>query len=116
MTDVTLTVERDIIGEVDATVTFRMAGGTDGQTRVLVHGMPEFELGKRYLVFFRQNFDATSVPITGVNQGYFEVSRNAQTGEEILLTADGDMVIGVENDQLILRHHHKQGTGPSPRF
>lgn len=111
LTEVTLTVERTIVGEVDATVTFRMAGGTDGQTRVIVHGMPEFELGKRYLVFFRQDFDVTAAPIIGFNQGYFEVSRDVETGEEILLNAYGDLVIGVENDQVILRHSPKQGMG-----
>lgn len=114
-TQVTLAVETEIFGSAGRTVTFRVAGGDDGDLRVMVHGMPEFQLDKRYLVFLGPRFQQTAVPIVGVNQGYFEVVQ-ADSGEPFLLNGNGDVVIGVEDDRVIARHNPERATGPRPQL
>jgi hypothetical protein len=103
-TEITLAVDRAIVGAPDKLVTFRIAGGTlDGQTAT-VFGMPTFELGERYLVFLRSGFETTADPIVGVNQGFFRVVHDAQANADTLLNADADIVLGVENDKIVVRH------------
>lgn len=116
LTEVTMEVTKEIVGVVGPTVTFRIAGGDDGQVSVTVFGMPKFEIGKRYVVFLRPNFEANAVPITGVNQGAFEVMPDVETGEEILLNADGDIVLDIENDRVVVRHNPERAAGPSPKL
>ena len=115
-TEVTLAVERSIVGNVYSTVRFRVAGGNDDKTSVIVFGMPKFELGKRYVIFLKPNFEETADPIIGVNQGYFEISQISGTGEEILLNANGDIVIGIENDQVLVQRNLDCAISPIPKL
>lgn len=114
-TEVTLAVDREIVGEAGSTVTFRVAGGVDGNEEVRVFGMPRFELGGRYVVFLRPGFADTGVPIVGVHQGFFEVAA-AENGEEVLLNADGDVVVAVEDDRVVCRRNPQRAAGPAPRL
>jgi hypothetical protein len=105
-TQVTMAVNRGIVGDLSSsTITFKVAGGSDGQTQVIVHGMPRFELGKRYVVFLRPNYQVTGAPIVGVNQGCFEVAVDTTTGQEMMLNNKGDIVTGLENDRVIVRQN-----------
>lgn len=115
-TEVTMAVERNIVGEVDSSVTFHIAGGADDKVSAVVHGMPKFELNKRYIVFLRFDFEQTSVPITGVNQGFFEIIEGGETGADILLNANGDIIVGVENNRVIVKHNPERTASPTPRL
>ncbi len=111
-TEVTLSVDRVVAGQADDTVTFRIAGGSDGQVEVTVFGMPQFEPGKRYVVFLGPDYQSTAAPITGVNQGFFQVSQLQGSGSDVLLNANGDIVLGIENDRVIVRHNPELITAP----
>lgn len=114
-TEVTLAVDREIVGSADDIVKLRVAGGSDDEVQVTVHGMPTFEIDKRYVLFLRRQLDDLGDPIVGVNQGYFEVVA-AEDGTEHLLNAAGDLVLGVEDDRIICRHNPERATGPMPRL
>jgi hypothetical protein len=111
-TEVTMAVDSDLLGSAGSSVLrFRIAGGTDGRGTMIVFGMPSFEIGKRYVVFLEPSFETTNVPIVGVNQGYFEIVRSEQTGEEIVLNADGDIVTGIDRGQVVLKHNPDRADG-----
>ena len=104
-TRVTMLVDQDIGGRLSAsTVTFKVAGGTDGETEVSVAGMPRFELDQRYVVFLRHDYTRDAAPIVGVNQGFFKIVPDAN-GEEQLLTEGGDIVVAIEDNELVVRQN-----------
>lgn len=104
-TRVTMLVDRDIGGSLSAsTVSFRVAGGTDGDTEVSVAGMPRFELDQRYVVFLRHDYTRDAAPIVGVNQGFFKIVPDAN-GADQLLTEGGDIVVAIENNELVVRQN-----------
>ncbi len=117
-TEITLSIDNKIVGNTDSTVTFRVAGGFDAETKteVTVFGMPSFELNKRYLVMLRPDFDSVADPIVGINQGFFEIVPDAQSGEDMLLNHDGDIVVAIENDIVIVRHNASRATRPLPNL
>jgi hypothetical protein len=110
-TEVTMLVDTEIVGSPGSTIRFRVAGGTSEQGTVIVFGMPSFELGKKYVLFLQPDFETTNTPIIGVNQGYFEVVRSDEGDAEILLNADGDIVVGVERGRLLVRHNPQRSKG-----
>ena len=112
-TEVTMLVETEIVGSPGSTIVFRVAGGTNEHGTAIAFGMPSFELGKKYVVFLQPDFETTNTPIVGVNQGYFEVVRSDEGNREILLNADGDIVVGVEHSQVLLRHNPQRSAGPT---
>jgi len=78
------------------TYTLRMEGGTVGRESIVCSGMPRFERGKRYLLFTSGN-GRTFSPITGFNQGAFEIAK--VDGVEVLRNQGGFELIGIENDR-----------------
>lgn len=115
-TRVTLEVEEEIVGQAGRFVELRVAGGSDGQVKVVVHGMPTFEMGQRYIVFLRPGFERAGDPLVGVDQGYFRVLRDAERNQDVLLNAKGDFVLGVERDRIVTRFNADRSQGPSPRL
>lgn len=119
-TEVTFRVERRIGGSPDPEIRFTLAGGSSGDETVVVFGMPEFVVGGRYVLMLRPDFERTNVPVVGVSQGYFEIAADPATGREMLLTADGDVVLGIENGRVAVRHstaglrHRTPQPGPAP--
>jgi hypothetical protein len=113
-TEVTIEVEQAIVGSTGSRVTFRVAGGSDDTHSVEVFGMPSFRHGNRYLLFLRPHFETTGVPIVGVNQGFFEVVVQSDGGEKIVLDHKGDYVLGIEHDELIVRHNAERSRHPVP--
>ena len=77
----------------------RLEGGRVGDTRLVVSGMPVFKMSRRYLLFVRGNNKHVS-PITGYNQGVFEIVQDR--GRRVLKNLDGLEVIGIENNRLVL--------------
>jgi hypothetical protein len=119
-TEVTMAVEKNIVGDVGSSVTFHIAGGEDDNVKAVVYGMPDFEINKRYIVFLRSDFKNSAVPITGVNQGFFEVVKDEATGEDILLNANGNIVVSVENNRVVVKQNPQRTAritlqmGPAP--
>ena len=86
-------------------VEFYVAGGTvDGRVAV-VPGTPKFEVGETYFLFLRNRYWEVGDPIVGVNQGFFRVQQDPQSGAEVLLRANADHVLGIENDRIVTRHN-----------
>ena len=112
-TRVTLKVDREIVGRIGGTVTFRIAGGTLDGERAVVFGMPTFELGKRYVVFLRPDFERTGAPLVGVHQGFFRVEKAPDRSPEIL-DFDGDVVVAVKNGRMVVRHGRGRPDRPRP--
>jgi hypothetical protein len=77
-TDVTVAVERAIVGSPGAEVTFRIAGGIVGRMGMRSSNDPVFQNGERVIVCL----DTTSVPasVVGLQQGKFPVRDDMVTG------------------------------------
>lgn len=115
-TEVTLSLGTETVGSADSTVTFRVAGGSDERGTVTVFGMPRFALGERYVVFLQRGFAATGAPIAGVNQGYFQVVELPDTGRQALLNADGDVLLGIQDNRFVTRRNQERATRSAPRL
>jgi hypothetical protein len=74
---VTLGVDEVVAGTPSAELTLRLAGGEVGAVRQSIDGMPEFQVGERYVVFLDRAQDPPTIsPITGFNQGLYRVERS----------------------------------------
>ena len=104
-TEVTLAVDRAVVGTPSSSITFRVAGGSDGVRRMTVFGMPTFEMGRRYLVFLHPDYTRTAAPLVGVHQGFFQVVDDPMSGAPMLLDADDNVVVGIEGDRVAVRRN-----------
>jgi hypothetical protein len=106
-------------GAAGGNIELLVAGGEIDGRGVVVHGMPTFELGGEYVVFLKNAYWDSADPIVGVNQGFFRVVKDPASGQDLLLTAEGDRVLGVEEDRLVLRRgdesaKDEHGATPAP--
>jgi hypothetical protein len=115
-TEVTIRVDRQVGGAAGPEIRLTLAGGSAGGETVVVHGMPEFEIGGRYVLLLRPDFARTNVPVVGVSQGWFEIVRDPVSGAERLLNADGAVVLGVEGGRLAVRRDAVRVDRRSPRL
>ena len=85
-TDVTVAVERTIVGAPGGEVTFRIAGGIVGSMGMRTSNDPVFQDGERVLVFL----DTTTVPpsVVGLQQGKFTIRDTTVTSAGETLTLD----------------------------
>jgi hypothetical protein len=103
-TDVTLAVDQKLFGDAAGDeITIRLAGGSNGKVRVTVAGMPQFELDGRYILFLRPGFENYADPITGIDQGFFQIVPSSDGTQDLLLNASGNIVTGVQNDRIMVR-------------
>jgi hypothetical protein len=108
-TEVTLKVSDAIVGSVGKNLRFTMAGGTSHGRTVTVAAMPSFEVGERYILFLQSNYRTNAAPIMGVNQGYFHVATPKAGGPEMVLNSASDMVLGVEENRVMVRRNPDRG-------
>lgn len=82
----------------DVELTF--AGGRIGETAELVGGMPQFAIGQRVVIFYRDTESAS--PIVGFHQGCFGLrqSDGAISDDDEVVTADHLPVVGVAGGRL----------------
>ncbi len=86
-TIVTFGVEETVAGAVPAQVHVRLSGGTIGDERQSIDGMPDFAIGERYVVMLDADRSPPLVsPIVGFNQGLYRVV--AEPGSERPLVRD----------------------------
>ena len=64
---------------VTTSLTLTMLGGTVGTDTLTVAGAPTFKKGFRYLVFIAGN-GSVMFPLVGVQQGIFQIRKEASTG------------------------------------
>jgi len=82
------------------TFTLQLEGGKVGADELRVSFMPQFVVGRRYLVYVRpDNFKALS-PIVGFNQGAFEV-KTSQNKQVLVGVANGLELIGIREDRFL---------------
>jgi hypothetical protein len=94
-------------------VQFTIAGGTvDGRT-ARVFGMPTFQANEDVMLFLRQGYRRAGDPVVGVNQGAFRIVNEG--GGEMMLDADSNYVIGVENDRVVTRRNPRAATASAHR-
>ena len=56
----------------DAEYRLRVSGGVVGQRAEVYQGLPQLDVGRRYILFIRENFSAL-FPVVGLHQGVFRV-------------------------------------------
>jgi hypothetical protein len=114
-TRVTLETISPVKGSLGNEVELVVAGGTlDGQS-AFIPGMPEFEVGGTYFLFLKEDYPAIADPIVGVSQGFFQVIQDPESGQEIVLNANSDYVIGIEDDRVLSRRNPQvQARGGRP--
>jgi hypothetical protein len=80
-TFVTFAVERTLKGTAQSEVVLEFLGGTVGDDRLEVGGMPKFNVGQREIVFVQKN-GTQFCPLVRVMHGRYRVEREAATGRE----------------------------------
>lgn len=115
-TEVTLQVDRQIGDPVGPEIRFTLAGGRTEDESFIVFGMPRFEIGGRYILLLRRDFERTNVPVVGVSQGFFQIVRDPATDRDMLLDADGDIVLSIEDDRVALRRNPARARPHTPRL
>ncbi len=114
-TRVKLAIDEEVYGVAGSQVVLEVAGGSYGGQTLTIQGMPRFEKGKAYLLLLRRGYETAGDPVVGVNQGFFQVLTDPATGAEVLLDASGDVVIGVANDDVVVRHGAARSGRPAPQ-
>jgi hypothetical protein len=85
VTYVTFKVEDRFKGNVGATYSIRLLGGTvDGKTMV-VTDTPKFNVGDRDILFVENN-GSQFVPLVGISHGRFRIQREQTTGRDVVMT------------------------------
>jgi hypothetical protein len=90
-TYVTFQTQDSIKGNVDASYTIRLLGGTVGDETMEVTDAPKFKVGDRDILFVEHN-NEQFVPLVGINHGRFHVQRDEQTGRDVVLNGEGEPV------------------------
>ncbi len=75
-TAVTIAVEEQLKGMPQAVIVLTMPGGTAGDVRRVVYGVPQFFLGERVIAFLHRRADGTLLP-TGLAMGKYSVLQRA---------------------------------------
>jgi hypothetical protein len=85
VTYVTFRVEDSFKGNLGATYSVRLLGGTvDGET-MEVTDTPKFNVGDRDILFVENN-GSQFVPLVGISHGRFRVDRDRATGRDVVMT------------------------------
>jgi len=100
-TFVTLTDLRVIHGFYGAAnLVFQLRGGKiDGEIQD-IEGSPKFVINERVLLFIKGN-GAELIPFVGWAHGVFRVFHDEKTGSDQIKDHDGNLVVGIADDELI---------------
>jgi len=81
--------------------TIRMMGGKVGDERLIVSDIPEFEVGKRYLLFFR--FDNPYCPILGRYLRTFKIKHDPALNRERIFSYHDEKIYGFHDGGKVLK-------------
>jgi len=87
-TYVTFAVERVLRGRAGPTITLEFLGGTVGEDRLEVSGMPVFSRGERNLVFVQKN-GVQFCPLVAMGHGRYRVERDTVAARDIVVRDNG---------------------------
>jgi hypothetical protein len=87
VTYVTFRVEEGFKGNVGATYSVRLLGGTVGGETMEVTDTPKFNVGDRAILFVENN-GSQFVPLVGISHGRFRVDRDQTTDRDVVRTND----------------------------
>lgn len=87
-TYVTFAVERVLKGRAGPTLTLEFLGGTVGEDRLQVSGMPVFSRGGRDLVFVQKN-GVQFCPLVAMGHGRYRVERDDAGARDIVVRDNG---------------------------
>ncbi len=82
VTIVDFRLERALKGLVESVRRVEFLGGTIGDRQLVVHGMPQFTVGDRDVVFLRDVPDV--FPVVGGTQGRFKILRGADAVDRVM--------------------------------
>lgn len=92
VTDIAFREVQTIKGtEAGGSTAITVLGGTLGDERIEIGGVPHFQPGARYVVFSKGNGRAV-FPVVGGDQGMFRVMIDSGTGQPVVLDADGKAI------------------------
>ena len=81
-------------------INLKFEGGRIGPHRLIIPGIPEFEIGEKNLLFMRGN-DVSKCPLSGWCQGRFKIVEDKLTLRNLVVDDFGNRVINVSNYKLI---------------
>ncbi len=84
----------------EPTFTVRTLGGTVDDESLVVQGMPQFEIGRRYVLFVRGN-QRVPCPLVGWHQGSFGVAEDGVP--ERVTTHDGQPVFAIAQGRVVAK-------------
>lgn len=87
-TFVTFAVDRVLKGPAQTHVTLEFLGGTIGNERLEVSGMPTFALGQREFVFVQKN-GIQFCPLVGMMHGRYRLQHDDETGRDFIERDNG---------------------------
>ncbi|NOY05878.1 MAG: hypothetical protein GXO82_04500, partial [Chlorobi bacterium] len=96
-TRVELDVTTSLKGPATTKLVLIMDGGTIGNETLIVDGLPEFVAGQRVILFLDENLDQMC-PVYGWEQGMLRIIRDAASGEDVLVDAQGYRVLGMDRN------------------
>jgi hypothetical protein len=92
---VTFNVDEPLKGNAGSSYTIRMLGGTVGDRTMEVTDSPKFKVGDRDILFVENN-GRQFIPLVGIMHGRYRVQQDKGTGDEVLLTNQGDALADVK--------------------
>lgn len=89
VTYVTFDVLKTLKGTPASPYVLKELGGTVGDQTMEIDGAPKFAVGDKTLLFVEHN-GTQVVPLVGMMYGYFHLTTDAVTGQDIVHTFNGD--------------------------
>ncbi|MCX6552019.1 MAG: hypothetical protein NTY02_13645 [Acidobacteria bacterium] len=96
VTTVTFKVERTLKGELGVATSLEFLGGTVGEDRLEVSGMPRFRVGDRDVLFVDERGRPMS-PVVGFMHGRFRVLHDPATSRESIARYNYEPLAGVSD-------------------
>lgn len=120
LTDVRFTDIRSAhTGRQDETITLSILGSFN----LLIVGMPQFEVGQRYIVLAVDRGTAENwyIPFVGMRQGVFHVNRSAGRGQWVVHDVEGHPVLAIRGGHLAIlddveRNGEEESVGIVPGY
>ncbi len=108
VTFVTFQVGDALKGDVGATYTIRMLGGTVGDKTMTVTDAPKFAVGDHDLLFVENN-GSQFIPLVGISHGRIRIQKD-QRGSDLLVTGENQPLadvnqLGADEKQVAANRH-----------
>jgi hypothetical protein len=79
-------------GDVQPSVSLKFLGGRVGDVEMKIEGMPEFQIGKEYILFVSPGQNR-ACPVVGWTQGRLEVDRQSDAAGTVPVQGVGDALL-----------------------